>query len=380
MRPKLFKLEDIFEDYEQETDMNVLGASDAATFTVKELLNFSGEETLLDESLGYHDVKGEYQLRKAVADTYPNGRVKAENVLITQGASEAILLALHALLDPGDRALVCAPAYQALPEMAEAAGAEVIPYAYREHEFEPDLELVRRELRGSAPPKVLVLNTPHNPTGRLLDTDELKELLSLAEAVGTRIVSDEVFSGILINATEPVPSLAELDSQSVVINCLSKVYGLAGLRIGWIVGPEEFITECKRLRYYTTLAPPNLVQRLGGAALRSKSRILERTQRIVTQNYAFALNWLKAHGELFEWNVPQAGMVMLLKLQSLKQQGETERFARDLAESRKVFLVPCRTGFGMSEGYLRLGLGVEPAKFKEGLETLGDYLKKTSRA
>jgi aspartate/methionine/tyrosine aminotransferase len=373
MHPKLFKLEDIFEDYEQEPNMNVLGASDAASFTLKELLKLSSTELNLSENLGYHDVKGEQQLRQAVADSYPKASLTPANVLITSGASEAILLTLHTLLSPGDRALVCEPAYQALPEMAKAAGAQVIPYQYREeHDFEPDLDFVRRELQRSTVPKVLVLNTPHNPTGRVLNPEVLNELLGMAKAVGTRVVCDEVFSGILITASAVVPSVAELSAEAVVINCLSKVYGLAGLRIGWVVGPEEIIKKCKRLRYYTTLAPPNLVQPLATAALRSRDLIFERTQGIVDENYSYALQWLADHEEFLDWIVPEAGMVMLIKL---KLRVDTDRFARDLAVSRQVFLVPCITGFEMPEGYLRLGLGGATEKFRAGLAALGESLK-----
>ncbi len=379
MRPKLFKLEDIFEDYEHEEGMNVLGASDAASFTVKELVELTGEKLELSaEELGYHDVKGEEQLRDAVVKTYTKADLTSANVLITAGASEAILLTLHTLLGPGDSALVCAPAYQALPEMAEATGARVIPYIYTpEGNFAPDLELIRRELRSSPPPKVLVVNTPHNPTGHVLNQETLNELIGLAKAAGTRVVADEVFSGILIAASESVPSVAELDREAVVINCLSKVYGLAGLRIGWVVGPEEIIKECKRLRYYTTLAPPNLVQMLAGAALRSRDLILARNQRIVSQNYSYVIQWLAEHEQFFDWTVPQAGTVMLLRLKSAV---ETEHFARGLAQSRRVFLVPCTTGFGLPEGYLRLGLGGDPLKFRAGLKELSAYLRDESQA
>lgn len=373
MRPKLFKLEDIFEDYEHEEQMNVLGASDAKSFTVEELVEFTGEELDLGtQELGYHDVKGEEQLRDAVAKSYPKAGLTPANVLITAGASEAILLTLHVLLGPGDYALVCAPAYQSLPEMAEAAGARVMSYTYREGDnFEPDIDLIRRELRCCPPPKVLVLNTPHNPTGHVLSAEILNELIGLARKAGTRIVADEVFSGIVITADEKVPSVAELDGEAVIINCLSKVYGLAGLRIGWVVGPEDIIKECKRLRYYTTLAPPNLVQLLAGAALRSRDRLLDRNQQIVKENYSYATRWLAEHEEFLAWTVPQAGTVMLLRLRSAV---DTERFARDLAQSRRVFLVPCTTGFGMPEGYLRLGLGGDPAEFKDGLEELSAHL------
>src|SRR5262249_28614366 len=155
------------------------------------------------------------------------------------GATEAIFLALHTLLDNGDTALVCAPTFQALYEMVRAVGARVYFYGYDEqNHFDPDLDTIWAMLRGPNPPKVLVLNTPHNPTGHVLPVETLKNILAEADAVGTFTVVDEVFSGIWHAPTSPVPSAAVLSSRAIVIGSLSKVYGLSGLRIGWLTGPS----------------------------------------------------------------------------------------------------------------------------------------------
>ena len=371
MHPKLFKLEAIFEDYEHVNNMNVLGASDAETFTIKDLLATDALRQLGNLSLGYDDVKGRESLRDAVARSY-GANFSARNVLITVGASEAILLVLHVLLSPGDIALVCSPAYQGLYELAEIAGARVIPYNYvEENQFVPDLDAVRKTLE-EFHPKVLVLNSPHNPTGHVLDEKTLGDLLTRAKAVGTQVIVDEVFSGLWIKPTVAVPSAITLDPQSVVIGCLSKVYGLAGLRLGWVIGQPELIDKFKQLRYYTTLSPPSIVQQLAELALENRVEILKRSQANVDHNYEHALRWLDLHREFFDWLPPQGGTVMLLRL---KLSVNTEDFARYVADEYKVFLVPCTTGFGMTHGYLRLGLAGNQEKFQEGLDTLSQCLR-----
>lgn len=355
--------------------MNVLGASDAETFTVGELLNHSATGLdLRDIVLGYGNVKGLDELRESVSSSYDSHEIKPNNVLITLGASEAILLALHTLLDPGDKALVCQPCYQGLYEMAEVTGAKVVTYNYVEGEsgFVPDLTKVRTILAEDPAPKVLVLNSPHNPTGHAFDEAALKDLLTLAKSVGTQVVVDEVFSGITIEQTGAVPSAACLDCEAVVIGSLSKVYGLAGLRVGWLVAPAKTITKCKELRYYTSLSPPVVVQQLAKIALDHKTSILKRTQSNVTQNYKFALNWLKTYSAHVEGVRPQAGLVMLLRL---KTPGDTGQWVRQLATQCKVFLVPCKEAFDLPEGYLRLGLGGNPEKFQQGLVVVGKFLE-----
>jgi aspartate/methionine/tyrosine aminotransferase len=377
MQFKTFGLERTFAKYEHVPGMNVLGASDAQSLTVQELLELSRAPLdLCKLKLGYGDTKGLYELRQVVAESYDLESTRAENVLITVGASEAILLALHTLLKPGDSALVCRPAYQALYEMAAAAGARVIKYDYIDRKgFAPDLDRVRRMLRRKPAPRVLVLNTPHNPTGHAFDEASLKELLDLAREARTRVLVDEVFSGVLVESTQQVRSAVVLDREAIVIGCLSKVYGLAGLRVGWLVGPKQFIKQCIDLRYYTVLVPPSIVQQLGKIAVENRCSIIARTQSNVTENYKYVRGWLNAHRRYLSWSAPQAGLVMLLRLKKLKRGVDTATFAGQLAEKCRVFLVPCTSGFDMAEGYLRLGLGGAPAKFREGLGVFSNYLR-----
>ena len=368
MQPKLFKLEAFFERFEHEPGMIVLGASDVEAYKVGDLLEPLGERINLQEiPLHYDRVTGNKELRKQVARSYG---LADEKILITNGASEAILLAMHAALNPNDKALVCGPAYQGLAEMAETAGAMVERYEYREADgFKPDLELIRERLDQS-PPKLLLLNSPHNPTGQVLSQTDLQDLLDRAKSAGTRVVVDEVFHGIWINVSA-VPSAIDLCADVVVIGCLSKVYGLPGLRIGWLAGPEEFITKCKELRYYTSLTGPSVVQQLGEIAVRHKDEVLQRGRNNVATNYNYAVQWLNSHRDSFGYVKPQGGTVMLVRL---NLPVDTVTFAERLAEKHKVFLVPCAWTFDMPEGYLRLGLGLNPADFVQGLDRLALYV------
>lgn len=378
MRPRPFRLEAFFEEFEHVPGMFVLGSSDAQTLSVGELLKLSDAPLALEDiPLAYQDVKGDEALRAAIAEMYGAAHVKAENVLVTNGASEAIFLSLQALLETGDEALICRPVFQSVPEVASMAGATVRFYDYVEQDdFRPDVDAVRAAVGGTSPPKLLFINTPHNPTGRALDEATLKTLLEEAEVARVAVLVNEMYSGVWLNRTPPVPSALAFSSEAVIVAGLSKVFGLAGLRIGWLVGPADFIQACKGLRYYTSLCPPAILQKLAEIAVRNREKILERTRRVVQANYETALQWLDAHRELFDWVEPDAGQVMLIRL---KSDVDTERFARELAAKAAVLLIPCTTCFEMSHGYLRLGLGGEPARFSEGLARLSDFLRDALR-
>ena len=370
-----FELERTFAKYEHVPGMNVLGASDAETLTVDQLLKMSREPVDLTRlTLGYGDTRGLWELRKAIAESYETEAIRPENVLVTVGASEAIFLALHTMMKPNDTALVCEPAYQGLYEMASAAGARVIKYGFNEANdgFAPDLDFIQRTLSQRPAPDLLVLNSPHNPTGHAFDESSMKELLALARENGTRVLVDEVFLGVVINSEQQIQSAALLDQEASVIGSFSKVYGLAGLRVGWLVGKTEFIEQCIDLRYYTVLVPPSIVQQLAIIAIENKARILARTQSNVDENFDYVRRWLDERADVLDWVRPTAGLVMLIRLKSDRN---TAEFTGELAERCKVFLVPCTTCFGMPEGFLRLGLGGNPAAFRAGLKVFDNYLR-----
>jgi len=354
--------------------MNVLGSSDAQTLTLGELLKISDKPlALFDIPLSYQDVKGDETLRAAVAETYQSPQITAENVLITIGASEAIFLSFYALLEPGDVALACRPVFQSVYEIPRMIGATVNFYDYVPHSFTPDLSVVHQALDGpSVRPRLLFINTPHNPTGRTIDEADLKALLIKAQAARVAVVVNEMYSGVWLPPTQPIPSALTLNSGAIVIAGLSKVFGLGGLRIGWVVGPTEFIKKCKEWRYYTTLAPPAVIQRLAEIAVRNREAILDRTRATVYQNYQTALQWLRDHDTFFSWVEPDAGQVMLIQL---KLDIDTEKFARRLAREASVLLIPCTTCFELPQGYLRLGLGGKSSKFANGLERLHSFLR-----
>ncbi|MGZ5434534.1 MAG: pyridoxal phosphate-dependent aminotransferase [Pyrinomonadaceae bacterium] len=374
MNLPVFKLEAIFEEYEHEQGMLVLGASDASPLTIQQLLELCGEAFDSRVQLAYSHVQGEPELRTAIAQNYRARGISAEEILVTIGGSEAILLAMICLVGPGKLVLCCDPAYQPLRSIPEALGASIETYPYSEDAgFRLDVDFLVERLNTEPKPDLLVLNTPHNPTGHALTESELRSITEVAKNRKIQLLVDEVFLGIAPAAHAAAPSAITLDPNAVIVGSLSKVYGLSGLRVGWLAGPTDIIRRCKQARHYTTIAPPKVTQHLAEVAVRNSAKVLGRTRDIVTHNYSVAKQWLAEHEDWLEWIEPQGGLVMLVKL---RQVTNTDEFVRRLAHEQRVFLIPCSTTFGMPEGYVRLGLGTASEILVEGLDRISEFLKR----
>lgn len=348
--------------------MLVLGSSDARTRTIGELLEISGETLLPETRLGYTEPRGEPSLRDAIARHHQRSR---EQVLVTVGASEAIFLILHSILTTGDHALVCAPGYQSIAEMARHAGATVETYDYPEADaFRPDGNAIAARITRAAQPFACVfLNSPHNPTGRILTIAALQTILEAAAVIGTRVIVDEVMSGIFAADSERTPSVSLLSPDAIVIGNVSKSFGLGGLRVGWIVAPSDVIDHCTQWRYYTSISPPVIVQQLARIALEHGTAILAENEESVRANHGILSSWAARHNSALRLLPWEGGTVVLMKLLT----GEAdESFSRRLADSARVFVVPGST-FDLP-GYLRVGLGLPPENFSRALERIEPFL------
>jgi aspartate/methionine/tyrosine aminotransferase len=317
-------------------------------------------ERLLDLRLGYSEARGSGQLRGSIAETYEN--TSADEVLICTGAIEANFVLFNELLSAGDRVIVVEPQYQQLRSVPKAIGCDVVPWKPRHDEgFRFDLD----DLRALATPgtKLIVINTPHNPTGALLSEGDLREIYGLAEDLGAWILSDEAYRWLDIPGSAPLaPPARNLGPRAISVGTFSKPFGLPGLRIGWIAAPEEIVRRCWGMRDYISLSPGKLNDALAVIAFAHRDQIMERTRAVVAENLPFAEEWFASNAGLVSWTAPRGGLLALMKYEFDIPSFE---LANRLAEEYGVMLAP-GAAFGY-EGYLRIGIGNEPAIFREGL-------------
>jgi aspartate/methionine/tyrosine aminotransferase len=346
-----FELERWQSTYENRVRHN-LSESGVHPFTVGELLAMAGQpaQRLLETGLGYPQGNGSDDLRRKIAALYPGAT--ADQVVVTTGSAEANFDVCWRLIEPGDRIAVLAPTYMQVPGLARNFGAHVSRFHLRaEHGWEPDPDELRRAI---APGTRLVLITnPNNPTGRVLSAAMRSLILDRVKEVEAWLLADEVYQGAERDGSYTASFWGSYD-KVIVVNGLSKAYGLPGLRIGWIVTGGELARELWARHDYTVIAPTGPSDLLARLALEPEIRekILQRTRTILNTNYPVLDSWLRRFGDTFTWRAPDAGAICFARYrQSVGALDIVER----LRVQHSVLLVPGEH-FEMPN-HLRIGYG-----------------------
>ena len=315
---------------------------------------------LLAMPLNYSEACGTLALRSAIAATYP--ATTPDQILVTTGAIEANYLLFHTLLKPGDHVVAVHPAYQQLHSVPQAIGCNVSLWELRdEGGFHYDLDDLRQLVTPQT--KLIIVNTPHNPTGAMLSEEQLREIYALAEANDAYLLCDEAYRWLDIPGGDPfAPPARSLGAHGISVGTLSKPFGLPGLRIGWVAATDDVISACWSMRDYISLSPGKLSDALAVIAIENRDAIIARNQPIIEQNLVTALDWFAAQADVATWSPPRGGLLALMRF-DLPIDSLT--LANRLAEEYSVMLAP-GSAFGY-ESHLRLGLGQDPEIFAEGL-------------
>jgi aspartate/methionine/tyrosine aminotransferase len=325
-------------------------------------------DSWLDTRLGYSEARGSAALRQEIASTYAD--LTADQVLVTTGAIEANYLLFNTLLDAGDHVVAVNPAYQQLNSVPKAIGADVTLWKLREENaFQYDLDELERDLLRPNT-KLIVVNTPHNPTGAMLNDADLDRIYALAEERGAYVLCDEAYRWLEMPGGEPLAQpIRDRGPLGISVGTFSKPFGLPGLRTGWIAATDEIVQACWSMRDYITLSPGKLNDALAFHAFRHRDQITARTRGIVRENMATANAWFDEWGELVSWTPPKGGLLALMRYTLDVPSSE---LADRLAGQYSVMLAP-GSAFGF-EGHLRIGVGQRPDLFKTGLEQTAQCL------
>ena len=370
MRFVPFELERWQSTWENRVRYN-LSESGVHPLSIRELLDLAGAslEPLLDVRLGYSQSNGTDLLRSRIAALYPG--VSPDQILVTTGSAEANFVVCWRLIEPGDHVAVMLPNYLQTWGLAQNFGARVRGFALQpEAGWEPAAEEVRSAIAPGT--KLVVVTNPHNPTGHVLSDAMRRLIVARAAEVGAWLLADEVYQGAERDGTT-TPSLWGSYERVIVVNGLSKAYGLPGLRIGWVVGPPGFSDDAWARHDYTTIGPAGASDHLAAVALEPQVRekVLARTRGILRSNYPVIERWLKRFGDTFTWHPPQAGAICLVKY----RQGIS---ALDLVERMRaehgVLLVP-GDHFGLPR-HIRFGFGEELHHFEAALAETERGLKR----
>ncbi|PJJ05717.1 aspartate/methionine/tyrosine aminotransferase [Streptomyces sp. 2333.5] len=331
-----FRLETYFSQWEF-TARHHLTASDVQTMTLGELLALADDQdraAFENLSLGYTETYGDPALREVIAQTYE--RADAADVICFAGAEEALYLAMNVLLDAGDHAVVVTPNYQAAETvplaLCEVTGVALDP----DRDWALDLDRVKAAIRPHT--RVVSVNFPNNPTGKVISAADFTELARLCDERGIHLFSDEVYRGLERDPARTLPQAADLSERALSLNVTSKSLGLPGLRIGWITCRDrDLLTRLERAKHYTTIcnsAPGEVLARI---ALKARETILDRNRALIERNLPVFDAFFAEFGDLFEWQAPDGGCVAYPRY--LGQEG-VEEFCTRLVAEAGVLLLP----------------------------------------
>lgn len=365
-----FKLERYFARYEFNSKY-LLCSSDCEAWTVQDILVLEpgAEQSFHKHWLGYTESSGSPGLRQQIARIYTN--IQPEHTLVHSGAGEAIFLCMHAALQAGDHVIVHAPCYQSLTEVARSIGCEVTLWEAREtNHWELDTDELKGMLRPTT--RLLVINTPHNPTGAHMERETFLKINHFAQEHNLLLFSDEVYRESEYSPTDRLPAACDVNESAISLGVMSKTYGLAGLRIGWIATHNtELINRMAVLKDYTTICSSAPSEFLAELALRHRDRLAQRNREIITSNLALLDAFFGRHAGRFTWIPPRAGPIAFPRL----LEGNVEAFCHSLVTTAGVLLLPGAL-FGHPGNHFRIGFGRR--NMPEALQCLEEFVSTNS--
>ncbi|MGE0158761.1 MAG: aminotransferase class I/II-fold pyridoxal phosphate-dependent enzyme [Gemmatimonadales bacterium] len=359
--------------YEHRVRYN-LSESGVHPLSVRELLALGDREmSSVDVHLGYTQSNGSDRLRAAIAADYPGATESC--VLVTTGGAEANFAACWHLLENGGRAAVVVPTYEQVPGLIESFGGRIDPVPLVEGQrWQPDLDALGTALDRGA--RFVLVTNPNNPTGAVLSPENVDRIVELTDRYGAWILADEVYAGAEVDGPR-TPSFWGRHERVIATNSLSKAWGLPGLRIGWVVAPPEVVADLWGRTDYTTICPAAVSDALACVALDPpvRTRIHERTQRIVRENLGLLEEWMRAQDGRFRYRPPDAGAICFT---GYGERIGSTAFAEKLRVEKDVLVVP-GDHFRM-DGFVRIGFGIPADDLVAALALVRQAFDEVARA
>lgn len=296
-------------------------------------------------------------------------------IIVTVGGSEAIDIAMRAMLDPGDEVLIPQPSFVCYPPCALLAGGKPVIIELKE---ENEFRLTAEEVLAAITPKtkILVLPFPNNPTGSVMEKEDLEAIAKVVIEHDLFVISDEIYSELTYGFSHiSIASLPGMQERTITINGFSKSYAMTGWRLGYACGPREIMEQMLKIHQFAIMCAPTTSQYAAVEALRNGDSDVEKMRQEYDGRRRYLLHRLREMGiECFE---PYGAFYMF---PSIKQFGMTsEEFAKQLLEKEKVAVVP-GTAFGASgEGFLRISYAYSLEDLKAALERIENFVRTLKR-
>jgi aspartate/methionine/tyrosine aminotransferase len=368
MQLKPFLLDVWLDQYEHGIDFN-LAASTGPTWTVNDILALTDDETrdrFLNHKLVYSRPAGADSLREAIAEMQ---RVPVETVRIVTGASEALVALMWLAAEPGANVIIPLPGFTTFSALPESLGLETRYYRVRrENGFRIDLDEIKR--LADSKTKLILVNSPHNPTGATISDGEMEALHDFTAERGIQLVSDEVYHPIYHG--RQTKSAARLPHATVIAD-LSKAFSIAGVRTGWMIEHDaQRRQQYWTARAYFSISNTTIGEILSEIAIRNRDAVLGKAQETATRNLKLLERFMADHREVLGWIPPQGGMTAFPWLVS----GENARPFCQAAAERGILLAPgdCFD----TPSHFRLGFAASGDNFSKALDRFEGFVKSWS--
>ena len=375
MKIKPFAVEEWMNAWEVGAKYNIAETC-VDSINMNELFELTGEDKteflnrLCARRLSYGDIEGLPEFRKGVCGLYKT--LNIENIVPTHGASGANHHVFYSLISPGDRVVSIMPTYQQLYSIPESYGADVqILHLSKENNYLPDLEKLRRLVTPKT--KMICINNPNNPTGALMSEQMLREIVEIARSADAWILCDEVYRH-LSQEDGWCSSIVDLYEKGISVSSMSKVFSLAGLRLGWIATHDmSVVKSCLSHRDYNLVSCGVFDEMLAAAALKHRDKLLERSRKIVRENLQILDDWVSSEPHV-SYVKPQAGTTALVYYDLDISSYE---FCEEMYKKTGAFVTPGDC-FEVPHS-MRIGYAYGKQDLIDGLKAISEYIAMKTR-
>ena len=340
-------------------------------FPIPDVAREAAIESLERDQTSYTTNRGTRRLREAIGDYVTRYGLEYDSeseILVTTGVSEGIDLAMRALVDPGDVVAVAEPGYLSYPATAELAGGQVLPVPTRAaDDFALTYESLERA--GADRADVLVYSFPNNPTGAVLEGDDLEGVAAFAREHDLVVLADEVYAALTYDGEHTsIASLPGMRKRTVVFNGFSKAYAMTGLRLGYAMGPAPVVEAMNRIHQYTMLSAPTTAQHAAIAALEAGDDAVDAMTSEYDRRRRFVLDRFEETG--LDTFTARGGFYVFPAVPG----GDDEQFATDLLDETGVAAVPGSV-FGVAgRGHLRVCYASSMDDLREAMDRIEAFL------
>ncbi|MBF0202125.1 MAG: pyridoxal phosphate-dependent aminotransferase [Desulfamplus sp.] len=316
---------------------------------------------------------GDIRLRRAIAEYYDRTysvMVNPGNIIVTSGTSPAMMLLFMAMINPGDEVIISDPHYVCYPNFIKfAQGVPVTVPVYEKDAFQYTPQAISEKITSKT--KAILVNSPSNPTGNVMPRETMEEIVSLAHSNEIAVISDEIYHGLVYSGT--APSILETDKDAFVFNGFSKLFAMTGLRLGYLIVPDNFIRPIQIFHQNFFICANSVIQLAGIAALTESESEITEMRETYNRRRLYMIKRLKGMG-LGITVEPTGAFYLFANARHISM--DSSALAMEILESAHVAVTPGIAFGNNGEGYLRFSYANSMENIEKGMDRMEEWLTK----